>query len=57
MRCSCKKADLKCTYLCSCCDCQSTAAEMMIATTMTMADYGLANDDELGGFDLNCVFL
>ena len=27
MRCSCRKADLKCTDLCSCSDCQNTAHE------------------------------
>ena len=55
MRCSCKKTDLKCTDLCSCCDCQNTVAGNDDSDDDD-GYYGLAllaDDDELGGSDLD----
>ena len=55
MRCSCKKTDLKCTDLCSCCDCQNTVAGNDDSDDDD-GYYGLAllaDDDELGESDLD----
>ena len=55
MRCSCKKTDLKCTDLCSFCDCQNTVAGNDDSDDDD-GYYGLAllaDDDELGGSDLD----
>ena len=54
MRCSCKKADLKCTDLCSCCDCQNEAAGDDDDADESSCDLAQSDDDdEIGGSDLD----
>ena len=55
MRCSCRKAELKCTDLCSCCDCQNAGSGDGDEDDDENIYYGVAlpDDEELGESDLD----
>ena len=55
MRCSCRKAELKCAYLCLCCDCQNAGSGDGDEDDNENIYYGVAlpDDKELGESDLD----
>ena len=55
MRCSCRKAELKYTNLCSCCDCQNAGSGDGDGDEDENIYYGVAlpDDEELGESDLD----
>ena len=55
MRCSCRKAELKCTDLCSCCDCQKAGSGDGDEDVDENIYHGVAlpDDEELGESDLD----